>query len=101
MSLCLTNTRKQRLSGIVSGYTSGHVVNPTYEQVHTHITGHYEAVQITYDPDIFPYEKLLDLFWQQIDPTDAGGQFNDRGDAFRTAIFTQDEEQRELAIASK
>lgn len=87
--------------GVVSGYTGGHGENPTYEEVHTHTTAHYEAVQITYDPDIFPYEKLLGLFWQQIDPTDAGGQFNDRGDAYRTAIFTHDEKQAKLALASK
>ena len=86
---------------VVSGYTGGHVVNPTYEQVHTHTTGHYEAVQITYDPEIFPYGKLLELFWQQIDPTDTEGQFNDRGDAYRTAIFPHDEEQKLQAIASK
>lgn len=56
--------------GIISGYTGGHTVNPTYEEVCAGNTGHYEAVQITYDPDIFPYRKLLELYWQQIDPTD-------------------------------
>lgn len=86
---------------VVSGYTGGYVDNPTYEQVRAQTTGHYEAVQITYDPTIFPYKKLLDLYWQQIDPTDAGGQFNDRGNAYRTAIFTHDEEQLEIAEASK
>nr|WP_257985212.1 peptide-methionine (S)-S-oxide reductase MsrA [Bacillus sp. T33-2] len=64
---------------VVSGYTGGHTENPTYEEVCSDTTGHYEAVQIVYDPAVFPYEKLLELFWQQIDPTDAGGQFNDRG----------------------
>ncbi|EOS58050.1 MULTISPECIES: peptide-methionine (R)-S-oxide reductase MsrB [Paenibacillus] len=87
--------------GIISGYTGGHTVNPTYEEVCAGNTGHYEAVQITYDPDIFPYRKLLELYWQQIDPTDAGGQFHDRGDSYRTAIFYHDEQQRQEAEASK
>ncbi|WP_134683899.1 peptide-methionine (S)-S-oxide reductase MsrA [Brevibacillus migulae] len=86
---------------VVSGYTGGHVENPTYEQVCSEETGHYEAVQITFDPSIFPYTKLLDIFWQQIDPTDAGGQFHDRGGSYRTAIFTHTEEQRSQAEASK
>lgn len=86
---------------VVSGYTGGHVENPTYEDVHTHTTGHYEAVQITYNPTVFPYKKLLDLFWQQIDPSDAEGQFNDRGMAYRTAIFYHDQEQKTIAEASK
>ncbi|GIP20280.1 peptide-methionine (S)-S-oxide reductase MsrA [Paenibacillus sp. J22TS3] len=86
---------------VVSGYTGGHVENPTYEQVCSDTTGHYEAVQITFNPDIFPYQKLLELFWQQIDPTDAGGQFHDRGDSYRTAIFYHNEEQRIQAEASK
>ena len=86
---------------VVSGYTGGHTVNPTYDEVHTHKTGHYEAVQITYNPLVFSYEKLLELYWQQIDPTDSGGQFNDRGDSYRTAIFVHDIEQKELAESSK
>jgi len=86
---------------VVSGYTGGYVENPTYEQVCSEETGHYEAVQITFDPSIFPYTKLLDVFWQQIDPTDAGGQFHDRGGSYRTAIFTHSEEQRLQAEASK
>lgn len=73
---------------VVSGYTGGHKENPTYEEVCSNTTGHYEAVQITYNPEVFPYQKLLELFWQQIDPTDEGGQFHDRGDSYRTAIFT-------------
>ncbi|GAA0135730.1 peptide-methionine (R)-S-oxide reductase MsrB [Paenibacillus sp. YSY-4.3] len=87
--------------GIVSGYTGGHTANPTYEEVCSNRTGHYEAVQITFDPSVFPYRKLLELFWQQIDPTDEGGQFHDRGDSYRTAIFYHTEEQREEAEASK
>ncbi|WP_438351443.1 peptide-methionine (S)-S-oxide reductase MsrA [Paenibacillus sp. FA6] len=86
---------------VISGYTGGHTVNPTYEEVCTHTTGHVEAVEITYNPNIFPYDKLLELFWQQIDPTDAGGQFHDRGDSYATAIFYHNEEQREKAEQSK
>ena len=79
----------------------GTVENPTYQQVCTDTTGHFEAVQITYDPEIFPYEKLLELFWQQIDPTDPGGQFHDRGQSYQTAIFYQDDTQKRLAEQSK
>lgn len=86
---------------VTSGYTGGRTENPTYEEVCSDTTGHYEAVQIQFDPTVFSYEKLLELFWQQIDPTDAGGQFNDRGLSYRTAIFYHDEEQKELAEASK
>lgn len=86
---------------VVSGYTGGHTENPTYEQVCSETTGHCEAVDITFNPDIFPYEKLLEVFWQQIDPTDAGGQFYDRGSSYRTAIFYHSEAQRVAAEASK
>ncbi|MGG3466046.1 peptide-methionine (S)-S-oxide reductase MsrA [Neobacillus pocheonensis] len=86
---------------VISGYTGGHTENPTYEEVCSDTTGHYEVVQITFDPNVFPYKKLLELFWQQIDPTDTEGQFNDRGSSYRTAIFYNNEEQREMAEASK
>ncbi|MCY9094320.1 peptide-methionine (S)-S-oxide reductase MsrA [Bacillus inaquosorum] len=86
---------------VVSGYTGGHTENPTYEEVCSETTGHREAVQITFHPDVFPYEKLLELFWQQIDPTDAGGQFADRGTSYRAAIFYHNEKQKKLAEASK
>lgn len=86
---------------VVSGYTGGRTENPTYEEVCSETTGHAEAVQIAYDPEIMPYEKLLGIFWQQIDPTDPGGQFHDRGESYRTAIFYHTEEQRKLAEASK
>jgi peptide methionine sulfoxide reductase msrA/msrB len=86
---------------VVSGYTGGHKENPTYEEVCSGTTGHYEAVQITYDPNIFPYEKLLEIYWRQIDPTDPDGQFNDRGSSYRTAIFYHNEEQKRLAEQSK
>ncbi|WP_138493176.1 peptide-methionine (S)-S-oxide reductase MsrA [Paenibacillus pinistramenti] len=89
------------IHGIVSGYSGGTVENPTYEQVKKGDTGHYEVVQITFDPELFPYERLLELYWQQIDPTDDGGQFHDRGSQYRTAIFYHNEKQKELAEASK
>ncbi|CAI6083502.1 peptide-methionine (R)-S-oxide reductase MsrB [Cohnella sp. JJ-181] len=85
------------IHGIVSGYTGGHVPNPTYEQVCSETTGHQEAVQITYDPELFPYRKLLGIYWQSVDPTDGGGQFFDRGESYRPVIFYHDEEQRQAA----
>ncbi|WP_088006290.1 peptide-methionine (S)-S-oxide reductase MsrA [Indiicoccus explosivorum] len=89
------------IESVVSGYTGGDMPNPTYEQVCSNRTGHVEAVQITYQPDLFPYEKLLDVFWTQIDPTDAGGQFFDRGSSYQPVIFVHDEKQREAAEKSK
>src|SRR5690625_1020248 len=86
---------------VVSGYTGGHLANPTYEDVKRGDTGHYEAVEITYDPSIISYEEILDVYWRQIDPTDAGGQFQDRGDAYRTAIFYYNEEMKNIAELSK
>lgn len=86
---------------IDSGYTGGHVENPTYEEVCQNTTGHFEAVEIVYDPNLFPYERLVELFWQQIDPTDPGGQFNDRGESYRTAIFYHNDEQKKIAEESK
>ena len=86
---------------VLSGYIGGHKVNPTYEEVCSEQTGHAEAVQITFDPHVFKYEKLLEVFWQQIDPTDAGGQFHDRGPSYRTAIFYHSDEQKLKAEYSK
>lgn len=86
---------------VVSGYTGGRTEYPTYEDVCSNKTGHVEAVQLTYDPDVFPYRKLLDLFWQQIDPTDPNGQFNDRGESYQTAIFYHTSEQKKIAEQSK
>ncbi|MFC4617655.1 peptide-methionine (S)-S-oxide reductase MsrA [Camelliibacillus cellulosilyticus] len=86
---------------VISGYSGGHVENPSYEEVCTGTTGHYEVVQITYDPALFPYEKLLSLYWPQIDPTDDGGQFFDRGPQYRTAIFYYNGNQKRLAERSK
>jgi len=86
---------------VVAGYTGGHVERPTYEQVCSGRTGHYEAVQVIYDPSKVTYEKLLDTFWSQIDPTDPSGQFADKGPQYRTAIFYHDEEQKRAAEESK
>ncbi len=86
---------------VVSGYTGGRKENPTYKEVCSETTGHYEAVQITFDSTIFSYEKLLQVYWQQIDPTDSGGQFFDRGQSYQTAIFYHNQEQKKLAEASK
>jgi peptide methionine sulfoxide reductase msrA/msrB len=85
----------------VSGYTGGSRENPTYQEVCSGATGHYEAVQVNFDPAVIPYRKLLELFWRQIDPTDEGGQFHDRGHSYRTAIFYYDEAQHQQALASK
>ena len=85
------------VSEVVSGYTGGIVENPTYEQVCEGDTGHYEAVQVTFDPTKTTYEKLLEFFWTQIDPTDDGGQFADRGSQYMTAIFYRNDEQKKLA----
>lgn len=86
---------------VVSGFTGGTLANPTYEDVCMKATGHYEAVQITFNPAIFSYERLLEIYWQQIDPTNAKGQFFDRGQAYQTAIFYHDEDQHRAALASK
>ena len=85
----------------LSGYTGGDLDNPTYRQVSKGGTGHFEAVRIRFDPQQVSYERLLHIFWRSVDPTDAGGQFCDRGDSYRTAIFVADAEQRHLAEASK
>ncbi len=86
---------------VISGYTGGHVPNPTYEEVCTGETGHTEAVEITYDPEVMPYEKLLDYYWQVTDPTDASGQFQDRGDNYRPVIFYNSDAQKEAAEKSR
>ena len=86
---------------VTAGYTGGQIENPTYQEVSSGGTGHYEAVLVTYDPEKIGYEQLLDVFWRQIDPTDKGGQFADRGTQYRTAIFYMDEEQRNTAKESK
>ena len=89
------------IESVISGYSGGHIDHPSYEQVLSHTTGHTEAVEITYDPAIFPYEKLVEIYWQQTDPTDALGQFEDRGDNYRPVIFYNDEAQKRIAEKSK
>lgn len=86
---------------VVSGYTGGRTANPTYEQVCTGATGHYEAVRVVYDPARIGYSALLEIFWRHVDPTDPGGQFADRGPQYRSAIFYADEEQKRLAEQSR
>ncbi|HOO44687.1 MAG TPA: peptide-methionine (S)-S-oxide reductase MsrA [Deltaproteobacteria bacterium] len=86
---------------VISGYTGGHTVNPTYEENSTGTTGHAEAVQITFNPAKISYEDLLEVFWRQIDPTDVGGQFVDRGNQYRSAIFYHNDEQKRLAEESR
>jgi peptide methionine sulfoxide reductase msrA/msrB len=86
---------------VTSGYIGGHKQNPTYEEVCSETTGHAEAVQIEFDPDIISYHKLVTMFWQQIDPTDHEGQFFDKGHSYRTAIFYHSQQQKNIAEASK
>ena len=86
---------------VVSGYAGGHTKNPTYQEVSSGGTGHLEVVQVIFDPRRVSYQALLDVFWRHVDPTDPGGQFVDRGDQYRTAIFYHDEAQKAEAEASK
>ena len=86
---------------VISGYTGGQEENPTYKAVSSGQTGHYEAVQVVYNPDRVTYEELLEAFWRHVNPTDAGGQFVDRGPQYRTAIFYHNEEQKRLAESAK
>ena len=93
-----------KVPGVVSttsGYTGGRTPDPGYEDVSAGRTGHAEAVQVVYDIEVTTYEKLLEAFWRNVDPTDGGGQFCDRGDSYRSAIFTHGEEQARLAETSK
>ena len=85
----------------VSGFIGGHVENPSYEQVVRGGTGHTEAVQVTYDPEVVSYETLLAVYWRNVDPFDGGGQFCDRGLSYRPEIFWHSEAQREAALASR
>ena len=86
---------------VISGYTGGRLANPTYEQVSGGGSGHIESVQLRYDPEQISYDGLLQAFWRMIDPTDAGGQFVDRGQQYSTAIFCHDEDQQRRALASR
>lgn len=89
------------IESVVSGYMGGHLENPTYEDVKRGDSGHLEVVEITFDSSVFSYERLLEIYWMQIDPTDDGGQFHDRGESYSTAIFYYTEEQRIEAEASR
>ncbi len=89
------------VENVIAGYTGGYTKNPSYEDVCSHKTGHVEAVEITYDPAKITYEQILSIYWRQIDPTDGGGQFADRGEPYHTAIFYHNEEQKQKAEASK
>jgi peptide-methionine (S)-S-oxide reductase len=86
---------------VTSGYTGGHVVNPTYKQVSYEETGHYEAVEVEYDPAHVNYEQLLDTFWHNVDPLDARGQFCDKGSQYLSAIFVANDAEKTLAESTK
>ena len=89
----------QGVQEVVSGYTGGTTADPTYSAIKG--SGHYEAVEITYDADVVSYQQLLHAFFRSIDPTDAGGQFCDRGDSYRTAVFVSNAAELATAEASK
>ncbi len=86
---------------VESGYTGGHVDHPTYADVTSETSGHYESVKVTFDPSKIDYGFLLYKYWKLVDPTDNGGQFCDRGPSYRPAIFVANEEQRKIAEQSK
>ena len=99
-----TESDFEKVDGVIdaiSGYTGGHVKNPSYYQVSAGGTGHLESVKVIYDPSKVSYEQLLDYFWRHVDPTDPGGQFVDRGSQYRSAIFYANETQKRLAEKSK
>ena len=100
---CVETDFEQRpgIVSVVSGFTGGQKLNPTYEEVSAGGTGHAESVEITFDPSKITYAKLLDIFWHSIDPTQANGQFCDHGNQYRSAIFYHDETQHRLADQSK
>nr|WP_231580222.1 peptide-methionine (S)-S-oxide reductase MsrA [Pseudorhodobacter wandonensis] len=89
------------VKSVVSGYTGGATANPTYKQVGKGGTGHYEAVEISFDPARVSYAKIMELFFRSVDPTDAGGQFCDRGESYRTAVFALNAGQKAAAEAAK
>ena len=93
-----------KLEGVIttiSGYTGGNTEGPTYKQVSSETTGHYEALEVTYDPSKIDYETLLNIFWHNVDPLDPSGQFCDKGQSYRTAIFFNNDEQKQQAESSK
>lgn len=94
----------EKLAGVkqvISGYTGGEIVDPSYELVSSGRSGHIEAVEVTFDPEVISYEQLLKVFWRNIDPTDDRGQFADVGSQYHTGIFYHDENQKALAEESK
>lgn len=94
----------EKLEGVLSvesGYTGGHKENPTYQQVSAGGTGHLEAVEVTYDPNKISYEKIVEVYWHQIDPTDPNGQFVDQGESYKSAIYYLNDEQKKIAESSK
>lgn len=93
--------KKEGVISIVSGYSGGDEINPTYEQVKHQKTSHVEAVQIEFDNEILTFNQLLDIYWTLIDPTDASGQFDDRGDSYRPIIFYHSEYQKKIAQQSR
>ncbi len=93
-----------KLPGVISttsGYTGGEIDGPSYKEVSMHQTRHYEALRVVYDPKVVDYAHLLQVFWHNIDPTQGNGQFCDKGDQYRSAVFTNDPEERKLALQSK
>lgn len=93
--------KREGVIDAVSGYTGGTTTNPTYEEVSYKNTGHYEAVEVYYDETKITYNDLLEIFWRSVDPTDSGGQFVDRGDSYRTAVFYKNKKQKKAALKSK
>lgn len=94
----------ERLDGVIetkSGYTGGNVKNPTYDQVSAGGTGHREAIAVIYDPAKVGFSQLLEVYWQQVDPTDAGGQFCDRGEQYTSAVYYNDDAEKKIAEESK
>jgi methionine-S-sulfoxide reductase len=100
---CMEADFSQRpgIVSVTSGYSGGSVENPTYQQIASGSTGHAEAVEVVYDSAVISYEKLLEIYWDNIDPTDKGGQFADRGTQYRTMIFYTNDKEKSLAAASK
>ncbi|MGO4271391.1 peptide-methionine (S)-S-oxide reductase MsrA, partial [Paenibacillus sp. TAF58] len=94
----------EKIDGVLrveSGYTGGHKENPTYAEVGSETTGHLESVEVRYNPNQITYDNLLQVFWRNVDPTDADGQFVDRGNEYQSAVFYNSNEQKELAEASR
>lgn len=94
-------TQQPGVVSVTSGYTGGKKAHPTYEEVCTGLTGHYESVRVVFDPAKTSYETLLDMFWHGVDPTQADGQFCDRGSQYRSVVFVRNDRQRKAAEASK